>query len=522
MGFPILFFVSSCGIIGIRSLLFLRRDGVNMYVGSQTLMKKYDQCLLDNGYSIVELVDKAKDCLIKHMHYEHVSILCGPGNNGADGLALGLSLFKEGKKVDIYIFEDQNHLSEANRYYLDMCYQAGMKIVLLNEDILDEVVDMMASSDAIIDAMFGFGLNSSPRGLYQAIIEEINHLYDQEIIAVDIPTGLDANTGNPYQSVVCATQTITLSALKNGFLNPDSRSFTGEMIVELLDVEDVFEKAGLYQLADFEFVKPILKKRRFDGHKGDYGRIALITGCQDYKGAAMLSTKSAVYCGSGVVTLMSVKEVIDSLTLTCPEATTMLRPPIFQKVDFMKYNAILIGCGLGLGIDAYRYVIDVLSLSHQPLVIDADALTILSSHLDLLKKQAREIVLTPHMGEFKRLCEFDEYDDILMIAQQFAAKHHIILVLKGPHTIVTDGVFSYRVMAGNEAMASGGMGDTLAGMITSFLGQGYRAIEACLLGVYLHGYTGDRIAENHYTVIPSQLIERIPLSMNEIMKKSNL
>ena len=433
-----------------------------MKIGSSQFMKQYDEYLLNHGYQINELVDKASDCLIKHMHGQRYCLLCGPGNNGADGLSLAIKLFLQGKQVTVYIFEDQNHLSQANRYYLDQCYALNLEVILLNEDILDEVILHMKDCDIIVDAMFGNGLNSSPRGLYQMVIEQINQLYDQEIIAVDIPTGLNCDNGKPYQSVVCATQTITLTALKNGFLNPDSTSFTGQVIVEELDVEDVSEEVGLYQLADQKMMCSLLKERRFDGHKGDYGRTLLITGCHEYKGASLLSAKSCVYSGSGVVTVMSEQAVIDALTVYCPEVTTQLRPAVMRKEDFLKYQAILIGCGLGQSIDSYRHVIDVFSMSHQPLVVDADALTILSSNLDLLKNQERDIILTPHMGEFRRLCEFDEHSDMLFVARNFALKHHVILVLKGPYTIVTDGQESYRIFAGNKAMASGGMGDTLS------------------------------------------------------------
>lgn len=490
-----------------------------MYVGSQALMKRYDQCLLEEGYSIIDLVDKASDCLFKYIHnYQSISFLCGPGNNGADGLSLAIKLYHEQKDVYVYIFNDE-HISEANYYYLQQCYHEGIQVILLDETAIDDMRKQMQKCDAIVDAMFGFGLNSSPRGLYQAVIEEVNCLYDKEVIAVDIPTGLNCNTGTPYQSVVCATQTITLSALKNGFLNPDSVSFTGKVILERLDALDMSKRAGLYQLVDFKEASSLIKDRLFDGHKGHYGHIGMITGCHDYKGASLLSTKSAVYSGSGVVTAVTCQEVIDSLTVFCPEATTSLRPPILRKEDLEKYNALLLGSGLGLDLEAYRYVLDVLSLSCQPLVIDGDALTILSSNLELLTQQERSIILTPHMGEFKRLCDFDENDDILSIASKFARRWNIVLVLKGPHTIVTDGESSYRVMAGNKAMSCGGMGDVLAGMITSLLGQKYSPLNAALLGVYIHGYAGDEIAKEAYTVIPSQLIETIPKVMYKL--KSN-
>ena len=491
-----------------------------MYIGSQKLMKAYDQYLLDQGYSIIELVDKASDCLLKHTtSYEYYSFLCGPGNNGADGLSLALKLKALGKKVNVYIFEDQNHLSIANRYYLEQCDMANISFTLLESERIDDIMTMIVKSDVVIDAMFGFGLNSSPRGIYQMVIDELNRLYERDIIAIDIPTGLDCDSGKPYQSVICATQTITLTALKNGYLNPDSVFFTGKVIVEELDIEDVSDEVGLYCLADEKIVLPLLKERKFDGHKGTYGRVGLITGCLEYKGAALLSAKSCVYSGSGIVSVITQQQVIDALSIYCPEATAVVRPPCFRKEDFFKYQALLIGCGLGQSIDSYRYVIDVLSLSKQPLVIDADALTILSTNLDLLKNQERDIILTPHMGEFKRLCDFCDQDDILSIAKDFASQHHIILVLKGPYTMITDGHESYRIKAGNKAMASGGMGDTLAGIITSLLGQGYLGIQAAVLGVYIHGYTGDQLAKNAYTVIPSQLIEEIPHSMDKLIKK---
>ena len=492
-----------------------------MYVGNQNLMKMYDQCLLDAGYTIEELVDKASDCLFQHMQsYRSIALLCGPGNNGADGLSLAIKLFHNQQDVKVFIFDDHERLSQANRYYLNQCYDEDIEVILIDEDVIENMAKEFESCDAIVDAMFGFGLNSSPRGFYQFVIEEINHLYDQEIIAVDIPTGLDCNTGVPYQSVVCATQTITLSALKNGFLNPDSLFFTGNVILEKLDVEDMSEKVGLYQLMYQEDISPILKERLFHGHKGHYGRIGMITGCPQYKGASLLSTKSAVYSGSGVVTAITCQEVIDSLTIFCPEATALLRSHVLNTEDINRYDALLIGSGLGLNHQAEQYVEDVFVSTDIPLVVDGDALTILSSHLELLENQERPLILTPHMGEFKRLCHFDDEDDILEVAQNFAKEWGIILVLKGPYTMVTDGEFSYRVMSGNKAMSSGGMGDVLAGMITSFVGQKYNPIDAALLGVFIHGYAGDMIEKEAYTVIPSQLIEKIPFVMKQLKKSS--
>lgn len=488
-----------------------------MYIGSQKLLKFYDQALLDDGYTIEELVDKASDCLFKHMKkYERIAVLCGPGNNGADGLSMALKLFNQGKQVHIFIFDDNKHLSIANQFYLDMCYDNQLQITLLNYDNIEYFVSIIEDCDAIVDAMFGFGLNSSPRGIYKTAIEEINKLYEKDIIAVDIPTGLDCNTGKPYQSVVCATHTITLTALKNGFLNPDSVSFTGKVILERLDVDCFNDNSLLYQMVDGYDVSQLIKERLFDGHKMLYGKLGMIVGCDEYKGAALLSTKSAVYSGSGLVTLISDESVLSSLTNYCPEATSKIRPLQFIDDDLNTYSAMLLGSGLGLSIDSYRYVENIFEISSQPLVVDGDGLTILAGNLNLLKFRNFPTILTPHLGEFKRLCPFDENDDLLYVAKEFAKNYNVILVLKGPYTIVTDGHFAYRVIAGNKAMSTAGMGDVLAGMITSFLGQGYSPLESSLIGVYTHGYIGDQIAQNAYSVIASQMIEYIPKAIHQI------
>ena len=491
-----------------------------MYIGSQQLMKDYDQALLDHGYKIEELVDKASDCLLKHFKdLDHICLVCGIGNNGADGYSLALKLHALKKDVYIVVVGNVEKFSKAALYYYNSCVQKELLINHIDLENFDDVVKGMNQYNVIVDAMFGFGLHSSPRGIYASVIEEINRFYDKEIIAVDIPTGLDCNSGKPYQSVICATKTITLTALKNGFLNPDSAAFSGEVLVETLDCVDVSEEVGLFKLIEEKDIKPLLRERIFDGHKGTYGKVLSLSGCSNYKGAALMNVKASVYSGSGIVTLMSDEDVNDALAIFCPEATSTLRPPILRKEDLEKYNSILIGCGLGLDIDAYRYVIDVLNLSNQPLVIDADALTILANNLDLLKKQGRPVILTPHLGEMNRLEKIEEDNDILKKVQEFAKEYHCILVLKGPYTMISDGIHSYRIYSGNRAMAVGGMGDTLAGMINSFVGQGYEPIEAAMIAVYLHGYCGDLLAQKSYTVIPSKLIDIIPLAMKRLLKE---
>jgi NAD(P)H-hydrate epimerase len=491
-----------------------------MYIGSQSLMKEYDSLLLQSGYTIEELVDKASDCLLKHfINSDHICLLCGIGNNGADGYSLAEKLFDLNKDVYVIVVGDINKFSQAATYYYQKCIQKGILIDHIDSHNFDDVIHKIKHYHIIVDAMFGFGLHSSPRGIYSSVIEEVNHLYDKEIISVDIPTGLDCNSGEPYQSVICATKTITLTALKNGFLNPDSAAFTGEIIVEMLNVKDISQQVGLYKLIERKDVHSLLKERIFDGHKGTYGRILSITGCSNYKGAALMNVKASVYSGSGVVTLMSDQDVNNALAIFCPEATSLIRKDILDEDDFKKYDSILIGSGLGLNNYSQLYLKDILIKSSNPLVIDGDGLTILSQNIDLLKNQNRPIILTPHFGEMQRLMPISKDDDVLAKVTEFAKENHVILVLKGPYTMISDGIHSYRIDSGNKAMSVGGMGDCLAGMINSFVGQGYEPIDACVLAVYIHGYCGDMLEKDHYTVIPSKLIELIPKAMKDLLIK---
>ncbi len=487
-----------------------------MYVGSSSILKKFDQYLINYYYSIETLVDKASDCLYPHLvKYQNPLILVGPGNNGADGLSLALKL----NNSTVYYIESTK-ASQAHNYYLNLCKEHNISLYPIDDELIESTD--FNQYDVIVDGFFGFGLNSNPRGLIGEMIKRINETYEGDVIAIDIPSGLNCDTGTPYANVLYATSTICLSALKSGFLNPDSHLFTGEVFVETLDIPSEYHKeGGLFELVDFSYAHDHLKDRKYDGYKNYYGVNLLITGSKQYKGAPLLALKGAVNSGSGIVKVMSVKEVTNLIPLFMPEAIGIERPMRINKEDVEEYNSILIGCGIGLSHDAYTLVLDTLQYSTCPLVIDADALTIVSSNLDLLK-QERPIVLTPHIGEFKRLVHIEPEDDLMEKAKEFALKYQIILVLKGPHTIITDGIHNVRMTSGNRYMSVGGMGDTLAGMITSFLGQHYDPFEATVLATYIHGFSGDQIAKKSYTVLPEKLSDNIPYAMHCILHSQEI
>ena len=488
-----------------------------MYIATSKQLKRYDQALLDYGYSIEELVDKASDCLIKHFHhYRKVMIVCGPGNNGADGISLGIKLFNEGKEVLLCYSGLPEKLSQANNYYVQQADNLGIETLFLDEESLDEFQRRMNDYDVVVDALFGFGLNSDLRGIVKYVVDAINNTMENDVISIDIPTGLNPDTGNPYNSCICALQTITLTAYKLAFLNPDSGLYTGKISLELLDAKSFHEEMLFSQPIDYKWAKYHLKERVYDGHKGTYGKVMHVTGCYHYRGAALLASKAALYTGSGLVTVCSNEKVIDALSLYCPEATSMVRNTYLDEKVFHDKDALLLGSGLGLNEENEQLVCRLLKNIKLPTVIDGDALTILSKHLELLENHEGTWILTPHHGEFKRFVNFSNISEMIDQANVFAKKYHIILVLKGPHTFISDGYETYRIDSGNRGMSSAGMGDTLAGIISSFLGQGYLPKEAALLGTYLHGLCGDEVYKENYTVVASKVIDQIPQMMKKL------
>ena len=461
-----------------------------MYVASRKQMKRIDEILLEK-YTIEELVDKASDCLLEEVKdYDSYLIVCGNGNNGADGYSLAIKLKALGKIVTV-VASNTDNMSQACRYYYERCRQ--------KRDV-DEVC--LFDYDVVIDGLFGFGLHSNPERVYGSLIEWMNKHHN--IISIDVPSGLNCDTGEVYENCIHANKTITFFASKLGFSSHEAKKVIGEMIIKQLDVEDITDKISLPTYYD----KVQIKNRKHDGHKYHYGKSFLICGSESYHGAALLATKASVSTGCGLTCLYSIKDILNEASIYVPEA---IHATHLESIN--SYSSILIGCGLE---NNEELLVKILKETNQPLVIDATSLTDLSKHLDLLN-QDRPIILTPHLGEFKRLCP--NCDDPTISAIEFAKKYHVTLVLKGPNTLITDGTVSVRNTTGNGGMAIGGCGDVLAGMIVSLLAQGYSAFDACKIAVYLHGMIGDEIYKEEYSVLPSKIIDFIPKMMKKMSSK---
>lgn len=315
--------------------------------------------------------------------------------------------------------------------------------------------------------------------------------------------------------MVKAGQTISLTALKQSFLDREACHFTGNVIVENLDTKLFHNQLNFPKLIGSQEVVEMLKVRHNDDYKHKNGKVIHLTGCAKYRGAAVLAAKGSVYSGSGIVAVSSCEEVEAAIAANISE---VIFDGITNQVDeklLEKYQAILVGSGMGISLDSINILFDTLKCAQAPVVVDGDGLTILAQRKEEMFNFREPLVLTPHLGEFKRFCKVEEDREISDVAHDFAAKYGVVLVLKGPNTIVTNGKAIYRNITGSREMATAGSGDVLAGVITSFLGQGYDPMTAAIIGVYFHGLAGQRVGHKSYVALPSKVVEELPLVLKE-------
>lgn len=269
-----------------------------------------------------------------------------------------------------------------------------------------------------------------------------------------------------------------------------------------------------------EHILSILPKRSAVSHKGTFGSAMLICGSESMRGAAALATLGALRCGAGLVTLASYKEVIDSLSGTLYEPLWLDRDKTDVICESDKMSAVGIGCGLGQSRHTYKTVKWLLEREGAPLVIDADGINVLAGSAKLLKKAKRKVILTPHPREFSRLCGIsvrDIQEHREEFAHAFAKEYNVTLLLKGHGTVISDRNEVFVNPTGNSALAKGGTGDVLCGMICAFLAQGASPLDAAVIGAYIHGLAGERLSQKHseYGVLASE----IPLEAAKILKE---
>ncbi|MDD3225165.1 MAG: NAD(P)H-hydrate dehydratase [Clostridium sp.] len=491
---------------------------------ADTMRSIDDYCINELKIPEIVLMENAALKVLKNIdtyNNESFVIVCGFGNNGGDGFALSRQLIAINKKVDIFLIGSCDKLSSSCRVNYDILRNMGVAINEISK--FDYFLDCLKSSDVTIDALFGTGLKRDICGTFKKVVDAIND-NSKYVVSIDVPSGLHSDTGIVMGSAVRADSTVTFELLKRGFLGDGASDFTGKVFTENIGVPDfVLDKfkTGETVLSSHD-IKKYIKPRDKYAHKGDFGRVVLFAGSSEYTGASYISTEASVKTGSGLVTLCCPQDIVPALRIKLTEAmiASFDEEERCQKL-MLKADALAFGPGMGNTEITFNMLKRVINSAKCPIVIDADGLNALSCNLGLLKSIKIKAILTPHLGEMSRLTGFDiDYikHNRIDVAEKFAKDYGVILLLKGHNTVITDGKTTYINPTGNSAMASGGMGDCLTGIIASLVSQGLSPLMAAAVGAYIHGYTGDLLSKSAYCVSAGDLLSKLPYSIKKFME----
>ncbi len=482
--------------------------------------------LMENaGSGIAQLILEE---LIESPESTSVTVICGKGNNGGDGFVIARHLFDAGVTVQVYFMGPVDKLSPDARLNHDRALSKGISLTEVNSI---SSLPAQLESDIIVDAIFGTGFAGMPEGLAAELIEYIN-LQEAEVVAVDLPSGLNADTGKHEGAVVAVDHTYTLGLPKFGLFLSPGRELAGNVDVVPIGIPDdiVCRLRSSVNLIMAEEVSDILPVRKPDGHKGDFGKLFLLAGSTGFTGAAALASLSAARAGCGLVKLGCPSTTQPVLAIKLTEVMTVPLPDVGKKGAFalrslgeirkllQLHDAVVIGPGIGTHHETKELIRRLVSQLDKPAIIDADGLNAFAGEPDLIANRQTHapLVLTPHPGEFTRLMDIPVPSDIQSKADlviQTARRLSAVVVLKGSPTLIGEPSGQcYLNPTGNSGMATGGSGDVLSGIIGSFLAQGMSAIEAAVAGVYFHGMTGDLAADNltERAMIAGDLIDYFP------------
>lgn len=430
--------------------------------------------------------------------------VCGMGNNGGDGLAIARLLLTNGYKVETFIipfFSNPSSDFSTNKKRLENI--ANTKITEIKEPADIIITSSPYKNTVIIDAILGSGLSKPVEGKLADVIQKINSLH-LPVISIDMPSGLamEDNTSFNRKNIIKASFTLTFETPKLSFLFAENAENTGEFYVLDIGIDKDFlaqQKSSLYWITQ-GMVSRIFKHRARFSHKGTYGHALLIAGSYGKIGAAVLGAKSCLRSGVGLLTTHIPKCGYEILQSAVPEAMVMTDEDTLEfsgVKDFSKFNAIGAGPGIGTSDKTAKGLKILIQQTSVNMVLDADALNILSENTTWLSFLRRETIITPHPGEFARLTgksstAFEAYNK----QREFAIKYGIYVILKGAYTsIATPDGEVYFNSTGNPGMATAGSGDTLTGIILGLLAQNYSPRQASILGVYIHGLAGDIAAQ---------------------------
>lgn len=471
-----------------------------MYILSPQQTAKADKATIKNtGITAVDLMETAATSCFQWLHNKlqganiQIQVFCGIGNNGGDGLVISRLLHQHNYKVNCYIINFSDKRSQEFIFNYDRLKEIGlMPIDINNENDFPEIKD----SEIVVDAIFGNGLTRNPEGFIKKLIQYLNHK-KVFTLAIDIPSGLFGDKSvTDASAVLKANHTLTFQTPKLAFLLPENKDFVNSW--EVIDIgldQHYIEslKPKMHYTAKSDII-PLYKPRNKWDHKGTYGHTLIIGGSYGKMGAVALASKAALKIGSGLVSAYIPKCGYAILQISVPEV--MAEVDTDDELTYFNFKTIpsVIGIGPGMGTSekTAQGLENFIKENKLPLVIDADGLNLLSKNHLLLTYLPKNTILTPHPKELERLIGTWKNDyEKLQKGSEFSKKYAVIVVIKGAHTVIISGDSMYFNSTGNQALATGGSGDVLTGIITGLIAQNYKPINAAILGVYLHGKTAD-------------------------------
>jgi hydroxyethylthiazole kinase-like uncharacterized protein yjeF len=466
-----------------------------------------------------------------------VTIVSGKGQNGGDGLVVARLLRQKGCKARVALLAAPSTLKGDAAANLKKFQRAGGRCQAIDTDtkLATVLSPLLQTSDLLVDAIFGTGLNAPVKGVAASAIALMN-ASSRPIVAIDLPSGLDADTGTVLGTAVTATLTVTLARPKRGLYLGVGPNYAGVICVADIGIPaDLIATAKIpVTLLDAASIRSLLPVRHRAAHKGTFGHAGLIAGSAGKTGAAAMAAMAALRIGAGLVTVATPRSVSDVLeaklleAMIFPVPETEARTLSKQALESLRAfaadkTALAIGPGIGTHPDTQTLVHNLLVEVNKPMVLDADGINALAGHREMLSRAGGPLVLTPHPGEMARLLGITSAEvqrDRLGVAARLAREQHVCVVLKGAGTIVAgpDGRLAVN-STGNPGMATAGTGDVLTGIITGLLAQGLSAWDAACAGVYLHGLAGDLAAseQGEMGLIAGDVIQAIPWALQGVL-----
>ncbi|MCX8103543.1 MAG: NAD(P)H-hydrate dehydratase [Candidatus Bipolaricaulota bacterium] len=463
-----------------------------------------------------------------------IVIVIGKGNNGGDGLVVARRLLDLGASVHVHALCSPKEFSAETRQQADILSKLGFTIqCYMKSKEMPKLAQAIANADIVIDGIFGTGFRGAARELPAEAIELIN-LSSAFVCAIDIPSGVEADTGHVLGPAVCADLTVTFELPKLGLLLYPGRQYVGELAVRPIGYPRVLldQYASMMTWVDADWVREHLPQREPYSHKGDYGKVLVVAGSRGYTGAAALTAEAALRAGAGLVYLAVPESLLPAMEtkltevikLGLPEVDGALAsaalPRIFEMLE--DKDILVVGPGLGRHPQTVKTVQQLVAQASKPLVLDADGLNALGAEAKkLLAKRPAPTVLTPHPGELSRLIAksvIEIESDRVGVARETAKQFHSVLVLKGVPTVTAtpDGEV-FLNSTGNSGLASGGSGDVLTGCLGGLLAQGLDSMTASVCAVYLHGRAADLMKPElgERGMIASDVLRALPVALRE-------